>query len=407
MSESLLGLTVARAIPPEVITGLLTGQYKQYGGVIRWASGTENAGQIVRHLLPVTSQSLASPLFAPVSSTLGTINTYQLHRLSGQVGNLTTSVNQLFQVATGTMALSGLNLVVSAVGFAVLNEKLKRLEGKLNEIQQEVKAIRSLLEIEERAKLSAALRDLLSISEIKNSNHRHTILFNAKNVFGPVNLKYKELLLSADTIETAMAYEEYFCLTSLTHARCLAELEMLDMASRDILETQIFWKEQSRRIANDLLLSENPERLLFSDFAKDVPVSTLAEWLDFSYGEEKGYGWIDELRGKTRPWYAEDGYVEVGKGAAKVTSSLFNVASRYTGKVIEKDIDRQQTKVLPSFQKLVARNNVLEGYVEQYRLLEVSGTTPMEFEAKIGSIAESEAVDGYLILEPSSEIEID
>lgn len=31
----------------------------------------------------------------------------------------------------------------------------------------------------------------------------------------------------------------------------------------------------------------------------------------------------------------------------------------------------------------------------------------MEFEAKIGSIAESEAVDGYLILEPSSEIEID
>jgi len=99
MSESLLGLIVARAIPPEVITGLLTGQYKQYGGVIRWASGTENAGQVVRHLLPVTSQSLASPLFAPVSSTLGMINTYQLHRLSGQVGNLTTSVNQLFQVA--------------------------------------------------------------------------------------------------------------------------------------------------------------------------------------------------------------------------------------------------------------------------------------------------------------------
>jgi len=32
------------------------------------------------------------------------------------------------------MALSGLNLVVSAVGFAVLNEKLKRLEGKLDDL---------------------------------------------------------------------------------------------------------------------------------------------------------------------------------------------------------------------------------------------------------------------------------
>ncbi|MEL6223060.1 MAG: hypothetical protein AAFR31_10525, partial [Cyanobacteria bacterium J06627_8] len=215
MSESLLGLTVARAIPPEVITGLLSGQYKQYGGVIRWASGTQNAGQIVRHLLPVTSQSLVSPLFESVSSTLGVVNTYQLHRLSGQVSNLTASVNQLFHVATGTMVLSGLNLAVSAVGFAVLNEKLKKLEGKLNEIQQEVKAIRSLLELDERAKLGAALRDLLSIAEVKNPNHRHTILFNAKNVFGPISLKYKELLLSANTIETAMAYEEYFCLTSL------------------------------------------------------------------------------------------------------------------------------------------------------------------------------------------------
>jgi hypothetical protein len=341
-------------------------------------------------------------LFSPVSSTLGAVNTYQLHRLSGQVSNLTASVNQLFQVATGTMVLSGLNLAVSAVGFAVLNEKLKKLEGKLNEIQQEVKAIRSLLEIEERSKLGAALRDLLSIAEVKNANHRHTTLFNAKNVFGPVSLKYKELLLSAETIETAIAYEECFCLTALEHARCLAELEMLDMASRDILETHIFWKEQSRRIANDLLLAENPERFLFSDFAKDLPVSTLAEWLDFSYGEEKGYGWIDELRSKTRPWYAEDGYVEVGKGAVKVTSSLFNVASRYAGKIVEKDVDRQQAKVLPAFQKLVARNNVLEGYVEQYKLLEASSTTPTAFESQMKSIAESESVDGYLILEPSN-----
>lgn len=402
MSESLLGLTVTRAIPPEVITGLLTGQYKQYGGVIRWASGTENAGQIVRHLLPVASQSLTSPLFAPMSSALGAVNTYQLHRLSGQVSNLTASVNQLFQIAHGTMLLSGLNLAVCAVGFTVLNAKLKKLEGKLNEIQQEVKAIRALLALEERAKLGAALRDLLSITDVKNLNHRHTILFNAKNVFAPISIKYKELLQNADTIETAMAYEEYFCLTSLAHARCLAELEMLDMASRDILETHIFWKEQSRRIANDLLLSNNPERFLFSDFAQDLPVSTLAEWLDFAYGEEKGYGWIDELRAKTRPWYSEDGYVEVGKGAEKITSSLFNLASRYAGQVVEEEIDRQQTKVLPSLQKLVARHNVLEGYVEQYRLLETSGTTPTDFETQIASIAQSEAVDGYLILEPSS-----
>ena len=403
MLENLLGLTVTRTIPPEVIMGLLSGQYKQYGGVIRWASGTENAGQIVRHLLPVAGQSIGSPLFTPISSALEAVNTYQLHRLSGQVGNLTTSVNQLFQIASGTMVLSGLNLAVSAVGFAVLNEKLKKLEGKLNEIQQEVKAIRSLLELEERAKLGAALRDLLSIADVKNPNHRNTILFNAKNVFGPISLKYKELLISADNIEAAMAYEEYFCLTSLAHARCLAELEILDMAFRDISETHTFWKEQSMRITHDLLLADDPERFLFSDFAQEVPISTLAEWLDFAYGEEKGYGWIDELRAKTRPWYAENGYVEVGKGAAKVTSSLFNFASQYAGKAVEKEVDRQHAKIIPSFQKLVARNNVLEGYVEQYKLLEASNTTPIAFEAQAKALAESQAVDGYLILEPTTE----
>ncbi|NEP84075.1 MAG: hypothetical protein F6K17_22355 [Okeania sp. SIO3C4] len=43
------GWTVVREIPPEVQTGLISGKYQLYGGVIRWASGTKNAGQIVRH----------------------------------------------------------------------------------------------------------------------------------------------------------------------------------------------------------------------------------------------------------------------------------------------------------------------------------------------------------------------
>ena len=400
MLESILGLTVSRAIPQQVIIGLLTGQYKLYGGVIRWAAGTKNAGQIVRHLLPIAGKSIGLPLLSPISNIVGVANTYQLHRLSGQVNNLTTGVQQLFQIANGTMALSGLNLVVSSVGFVVLNEKLKALEGQLNEIQKDVKAIRTLLELEERSRLASALRDLLSISEIKNPDHRHTMLFNAKNIFGPVSLKYKELLASADTVELAIAFEEYFCLTSLAHARCFAELGMLDMALKDIAETNIFWKEQSRRIAKDIILGENPERLLFSDFAKDIPISTLVGWLDFVYDEEKGYSWIDELRNKTRPWYDDDGYTDVGKGAMKVTSSLFNFASQKAGKILEKEVDRQKLKILPFLQKLVARNNTIEGYVEQYKLLESSHLTPTEFENQLALIGENEAINGYLILEP-------
>ncbi|MCL4299445.1 MAG: hypothetical protein KJ077_27160 [Anaerolineae bacterium] len=401
MSESLLGLTITRAIPPEVLMGLMTGQYKLYGGVIRWANGTEYAGQIVRHLVPVAGSTLGASLFAPVPGVLEAVNTYQLHKLTGQVNALSATTQQVLQIATGTMILSGLNLAVSAVGFAVLNDKLKILDGKLNELQKEVKAIRALLELEERARLGAALRDLLNIVNVKNPDNRHTMLFNSKNVLAPISLKYKELLARAETIETAMAYEEYFCLTSLAHARCLAELGMLEMAHRDLDEANNFWKEQARRIANEFLLGKYPERFLFSDFAQDVPVSILVEWLDFIRSEEKGYAWIDELRSKTSPWYADDDYNEVSKGAAKVTSSLWGVVSRYSGSAKTRDLDREREMIIPSFQKLVARNKVLEGYITQYKLLEEHNVTPSEFEGKMALLAPEVAVDGYIILQPA------
>lgn len=206
MSESLLGLQVARSIPQEVITGILIGQYKQYGGVIRWADGTDKAGQIVRHLLPVATESLNLPLFAPMSSVLGAVNTYQINRLSGQVSSLTESVHHLFQIANDTMVMSGLNLAVCAVGFGILHKKLTRLENQLGKLQRSVQEIRILMELEERAKLASALRDLLNISAVKKSSHRHSLLLNAKNIFGIVNFKYKELLTQANTLSTAMVY---------------------------------------------------------------------------------------------------------------------------------------------------------------------------------------------------------
>jgi len=378
MVESFLGLTVTRSIPSEVVTGLMTGQYKLHGGVIRWAASTEYAGQIVCHLLPF---SQIEPLV--------------------QINALAATTQQVLQIATGTMVMAGLNLAVTTLGFAVFNEKLKNLEGKLNELQKEVKGIRALLDLEEHARLAAALRDLLNVVNVKNPELRHTMLFNSKNVLAPISLKYKELLASADTIELAMAYEEYFCLTSLIHTRCLAELGMLEMARRDLEEANIFWRGQARRIANDLLLGKYPERFLFSDFSQDVPIAMLLEWLDFASEKENGYTRIDELRSRTKSWYSEVDYTGVSKGVAKVTSSLWGVLMSYIGNVTTKEKDREKETVIPSFQKLVARNNVLEGYVTQYELLEAHNLTPAEFESKVALLAPTATVDGYVILMPA------
>ena len=391
MADNLLGLIVARAIPDDVLVGLSTGIYKLHGGVIRWARGTEKAGSIVRHLIPVGSQTITDPLFSPLS---GMLNRAGAHSLSG-IGVTTQAV---LQRATGTMALSGLNLAVNVVGFVVIYQKLKQLENQLNRIEKEVKAIHELLEIEERARLAAALEDLVNAMRSQKLDDRRELLFHAKGDLAPIRLKYKELLSKADSLEVTLGYEEYFVLTSLAHSRCLAELGMLDTACRSLESDVAFWKDQSRRIARDLLLGENPERFLFSDFANDVPVLELIEWMDFAHDEEKGYERLDELRAMTTGWYTGIDKKEIGR---KTGRALSNIGQRISRKA-DAELEWQLNKVVPSFQKLVARNDVLDGYVGQYQYLAEHNILPSIFENEVANISPEFHVDGYILLEPST-----
>lgn len=390
MIENLIDLTVTRSIPQEVLDGLLTGKFKMHGGVIRWATGTEYAGQIVRHLIPTASQMVTDPLFSPLNGLLNFANA----RLLSEIGATTQTV---LQIASGTMALSGLNIAVTAIGFAFISHKLDRLKDQLTNIEKEVKAIHELLVIEERSKLGAALEDLINGMRSQRPDDRRDLLLNAKNNLAPIRLKYKELLSKADSLEVSLGYEEYFVLTSLAHSRCLAELGMGDTARHSLESDVTFWKSQSKRIAHDLLLGDNPERFLFSDFAEAVPVSNLVEWLDFAHGEEKGYEQIDALRAMTTGWYTGMDRKEISRKTGQAFSNIGQKISRKT----DAELEWQLRKVVPSFQKLIARSNVLDGYIGQYQYLEEHNILPSTFENEIAKIPSEFHVDGYIILEPS------
>ena len=60
--------------------------------------------------------------------------------------------------------------------------------------------------------------------------------------------------------------------------------------------------------------------------------------------------------------------------------------------------------MIPSFQKLVARSNVFEGYKAQYELLEANNVTPSKFESEMALLAQTAAVDGFLILQPTESV---
>ncbi|MBL1176830.1 hypothetical protein [Pantanalinema sp. GBBB05] len=393
------GWTIARTIPYETLIGLATGKYKLYGGVVRWAAGTPNAGQIIRHLIPVASNPLGIiPGLNFIPGIVANIqladlkgitefNSYQLMRLSGQIYTLSQSTQQILQVATGAAVLSGLGLVVSSIGFVAINSKLNTIDSRLKEIQKDVQAIKYFLESSERARLFAALAALLKIDAKTASEHRHTILHTARNTLAEINMRYRELLAEATTIETAMAHEEYFSLTALAQTRCTAELGMLDMAHKEIQEMNTFWQSQALRISRELLVGKHPERFLATDFVDEVSTAELIQWLDFVYEEKKGLGWIDELRRKfNEPWYSKGWFSGAGSGLNQ------NVGI---------GLEKEQTMLIPALKKLMARGAVFEGYVVQYELLEEQQMKPSEFEHQLAALPESSLVEGYVILEPS------
>jgi HPt (histidine-containing phosphotransfer) domain-containing protein len=119
---------------PEIITGLLNGSMKRYGSVIRWAAGTENAGQIVRHL--AEAPGLTSKLTGAAFPILGNVNTISngltYHKLIGIEKTLSSALG-FTQIAAGA---SVLNLGVSIAGFAYMGYKLHQIQNSLGHLQQ-------------------------------------------------------------------------------------------------------------------------------------------------------------------------------------------------------------------------------------------------------------------------------
>lgn len=404
------GWTIERAVPYRYLAGLMTGQYSLTGGVIRQAAGSADGGQIVAHLLPAASNFIPGLDFIPglianfqlhhltgAVSLLGTkitslgilsgFNSYQLMRLSSQVNSLSEATHNVMQFAAGAALMSGLGLAVSSVGFLVVNKKLNRINLCLQAIQKDVKEIRQFLELGEHAELMAALKDLLNVNDMITSSVREKILSDRRQTLMKINERYRTLLSQTTELSLIAPHEEYFALTALAATRCTAELGMASLARKEMEALSQFWHEQAKRITKEVLIGRFPERFIASDFAEDVPLSALVEWLDFGNDQKKGYEWIDDIRKKIdEPWYR--------KSWQSLTSGGGLNRAKGVGMEKEKNV------VIPTLQKFVARSNVLEGYIAQYKMLEQNEMKPSQFEQKILDLPPEQAVDGFFILQP-------
>lgn len=370
MITQLAGYTLTRAIPDNMLIGVMTGVYKVYGGVIR-----NHSGQIVAHLI-----NGFNPLsvVSPVDTILNSVNAVQLYKMGKDVGEIKDSVaamqvatTQIMGLAKGTMLLSGLTLAVSAAGFVFLNKKLNKIDEKLEALVKEVREVRKFLELNERARLSAALRTLGGISESINDNTRIQLLVNARQTLGEIHEKYRELLINVNSIQEALAVEEYFSVTALGHTMCSAELDMRDQAHKDFSDAQEIWNIAARRVANDMIIKNEPQKYLHNERYLDlVRTDELIDWLDFAHGIERNFEWIDALR----------------KDSAK--------GSTWGSKPNMQDV--AETTLI---RKLVARHRIFSGYASQLEYFAANQLRPSQAQKYIEALPEESKIeDCYLLV---------
>ena len=112
---------------PEILEGIRTGKYNIFGGVIRHAPGSAQGGQIVGHLKFPGDQQLAQQSIEKLQAVLRD----GVGSLQGGMDQLQQSMNVLQGLQVANLALSGLNLAVSAAGFVIVCRKLDHLSVQL------------------------------------------------------------------------------------------------------------------------------------------------------------------------------------------------------------------------------------------------------------------------------------
>lgn len=230
-------------IPAEFLSAHDAGEVVRYGAILKDVV----SGRIVAHLQEVgglgsiLQESLNSLGGLVIGAEPGAIlqavasgaNTVQLAQIRKTLQSLQiiSTVGAVASVAT---------LGVTLVGFAVVNSKLNRLDGKLDRVLFELCGVRSLAEqvnlrmkMQERGQLSSAL-DRLSGADLSDSPRRVRLLEQAEATFHEMRNMYfhtaselRPWMNSAFTMDAAAELHGRFVACALGELEALLRLEDL------------------------------------------------------------------------------------------------------------------------------------------------------------------------------------
>lgn len=329
-----LGLTVARTIPLETLTGLLTGAYTAHGGVVRDAGG-----RIVAHLLTDGPADLVKTLIPGVNVLSSLAGSGQLYSLAKDVEEVRQLVSTVLTVSATGAVLSGVGLIAGVAGTAFLSRKLDAVQRQLEHIER-------LLTDQHLSVLRGAVDSLKHAEDAADQETRRALLVSAKNEFSKSAHFYESQFGEPRSGDEVLLLEEPFALAAMGSAICLSELGMHHTAAEDFQSHCDRWSPLARKHVSDFLLGEKPYRLLDGAYADDLPARELADTLDFVNSEHRSWQWLDELRKQ------------------KASSRIFRLPKPFGGKGMDDKTAIQLARTLR------AKDGVMTSFCDHLRFLE-------------------------------------
>lgn len=134
-----------RAVPPEVVEGVLSGAYKVTGSVVREVSSGRGVAflqetGVLEQLLGSAVKGAGATLQSGFNP-LGVLTAIQNQQIKSRLVEVQSSLAMLQNVQFGTLAVAGLGIGVSVAGFALMLKKLNTIDAHLKTLERKIDQI--------------------------------------------------------------------------------------------------------------------------------------------------------------------------------------------------------------------------------------------------------------------------
>lgn len=206
-----------------------------------------------------------------------------------QLGELGRSMIVTQGILQVTSAVSILNLGVSVIGFAVIAQRLKELEQRLQQAQKLLNHINRKIDLSFYANFRAAIELATNAFTMTKPENRRSSALQAINRFLEAEHIYTEFA-DIEIDQKSQIADEYLLTLSLAYlaeAHCYLELEEHDTALRRFQEGAIVIRSRIQKYVK-LLLTSNPAIYLQPEFRGQIDLRRLTriyQWLDPTLNE--------------------------------------------------------------------------------------------------------------------------